>query len=133
MNYLLFALLAISVIISTVIVGIGRVSRLCQEVVREEFGVRPTVKVVMHLVPSEGYEEGMANVAGIVAALLKRVDDDAESALWLQLAKLRCGRAETTRRSCCGGPVSWRCSATVIENGWHRASTRRASATSHTP
>lgn len=60
-----------------VTIGVGRVSRLGQEVLQEEFGVCPAVTVVMHLIPSEGYEEGKANVASIIATLLKQVADDA--------------------------------------------------------
>ncbi len=52
-------------------------TKLGQDIAEEEFGVRPTVGVVFHVVPSQGYDDGVRNMIQTTVVLLKSVTGDA--------------------------------------------------------
>lgn len=52
-------------------------SGLSREIIEEDFGFSPSVGVVFHVVPGQGYEEGFAAMMRAVALLLSRVTGDA--------------------------------------------------------
>lgn len=54
-----------------------RKTGLGQEIVEETFGFRPTIAVVFHVIPSEGYDTGLSGVARAVAQALRCLPGDA--------------------------------------------------------
>lgn len=60
-----------------VTVGVGKEGKLGQDITEETFGFRPTLNVVFHVYPSEGYEEGKRLMGRATAAVLRDVPGDA--------------------------------------------------------
>ena len=52
-------------------------TELSREIIEEEFGFSPTIALVFHVIPSQGYEEGIGVMAQAVAAILRHVPGDA--------------------------------------------------------
>lgn len=50
---------------------------LSRQIIEEGFGFTPTIAIVFHVVPSQGYEEGVSIMVSAVAAVLRHVPGDA--------------------------------------------------------